>query len=1201
MRVQDANAGEPVSWLANLRIQTKLLLVFGLLLTVLLLVLAAVFSGAKEQTEARRWTLHTYAVIDAQQKFVIAVRDLQVAVRGYTLRSNEADLAGLEDAQVSARQSIDELRAMVVDNPLQVTRVEQIAETLNRYVGQSITPHIDRLRTLRARGSSGLQADVVAAGEAQLAQATPDLQQLSELTGALVGLERRLMAERLEALRESTRELQYILMGALLTVIVLTGLGLWFASRQITAPVTHLTGLMTRLADGERRINIPGLTREDEVGAMARALNAFKKLVVTNHQTTWVKSHVGELSTQLQQINDRAAFGDAVMGRIAPLVEAGVAVFYAANDDGQTLERLAAYGLRHGRSEPRLALGEGLVGECAKTRTVIQLTPVPDHYAAIESGTGAAPPTAVILLPLVLANRLVGVLEFAAFTPFTAAQMQLLDELLPVVALSFDNLNRALKTTDLLTETRRQSAALTASEEELRAQQDELRAQNQTLETQSAQLKASEEELRVQAEELQATNEELREQSEALGEQKKQVEAAERAAQEKADALARASQYKSEFLANMSHELRTPLNSLLILARGLADNDDNHLSADEVESAEVIHSAGTSLLRLINDILDLSKIEAGKMDLSLERMPIAEITSNLSRTFRSISRDKGVALVVEHDPALPEALETDAGKLEQILNNLLSNAFKFTAQGQVTLRAAAAPGDRICFEVSDTGIGIPADKFHRVFQAFEQVDGSTRRQYGGTGLGLSIARSMAQLLGGDITLESTPGQGSCFTVTLPLKAERIDAPVAEFIAAPRRVAAAPATAPAVLPALPVATVDDDRLKITAGETVILVVEDDVSFARILLDTVRKRGHRGLVATDGESGLALARRFKPAGILLDVMLPGMDGWAVIEQLKAQTDTRAIPVHFISATEERSRALEAGAVGFLTKPVDREGLSGALARLQHFEPGRLRRVLVVDDDSGARLAVRKLLASQQVEVLDAEDAETALARLRADGDAIDCIVLDLGLPGMDGFSFLEQTAELPEPPPVVVYSGRDLSREETLRLRAHTDSIVIKGARSPERLLDEVSLFLHSLRPPRDAVPPSKVDATLAGKTVLVVDDDVRNMFAMSKALRAKGLNVVMAQDGHKALKQLESVSGIDLVLMDIMMPGMDGYDTMREVRKNPAWTHLPMLALTAKAMRGDREKCLEAGANDYLAKPVDLDKLFSMMRVWLAKA
>jgi len=678
--------------------------------------------------------------------------------------------------------------------------------------------------------------------------------------------------------------------------------------------------------------------------------------------------------------------------------------------------------------------------------------------------------------------------------------------------------------------------------------------------------------------------------------------------EQKAEELARASQYKSEFLANMSHELRTPLNSLLILSRGLADNEDGHLSQDEIESARVIHESGSNLLRLINDILDLSKVESGKMDVVLDELKLKSFAARLMRSFRHVAKEKGLEFSVEVDAGLPEIIGTDGSKLEQVANNLLGNAFKFTRQGSVRVSIGRPAADRvvgipgldatkaIAIRVSDSGVGIPKDKFDRIFQAFEQVDASTSRQFGGTGLGLTISRSLAKLLGGDILIDSEEGRGTTFTIVLPerYKGER---------ATPGESAGEPEAAPAAVPpsaissvALTQTAIPDDRASIQPGDTVILIVEDDPAFARILADMVHRKGFRVLAAADGENGLAVAQLYRPTGVLLDVMLPGMDGWSVIDRLKADPNTRHIPVHFISATDQHSRGLELGAVGFLTKPVSRDDINHAFERLLHFSEGKPRHVLIVDDDAGSRMAVRKLIASEGTDVDEASNGEEALARLRQ--AEYDCVILDLGLPGMDGFQFLDKASHAGRVPPVVVYSGRELSKEESLRLRQYTDSIVIKGARSPERLLDEVSLFLHSIRS-APSVPVRELDESLSGRSVLVVDDDMRNVFALSKALRSKGLNVVMAQDGQKALRQLAENDKIEIVLMDIMMPGMDGYETMREVRRQPQFTKLPMIALTAKAMRGDREKCLEAGANDYLSKPIDIDKLLSMMRVWLS--
>jgi CheY-like chemotaxis protein len=565
---------------------------------------------------------------------------------------------------------------------------------------------------------------------------------------------------------------------------------------------------------------------------------------------------------------------------------------------------------------------------------------------------------------------------------------------------------------------------------------------------------------------------------------------------------------------------------------------------------------------------------------------------------------------------LPATLRTDATKLEQIANNLIGNAFKFTHQGSVTAhigRPSAAislpPGmqgkDVIAIAVTDTGIGIPPDKAQKIFQAFEQVDASTSRQYGGTGLGLTISKRIAELLDGDIVLHSAVGHGSTFTILLPL-----EGPSGVPLAAPSNGITAPSPArPTMTPALLPETIEDDRASVMPGDTTILIIEDDPVFARILADMVRRKGYRVLAAADGESGLQLAAKYSPTGILLDVMLPGMDGWTVIERLKENAATRHVPVHFISAVDEANRGRDLGAVGFLTKPVSREAIGEAFDRLLHFAEGRMRHLLIVDDDADSRAAMRTLLRNDEVTIEEAGSAEEALERMGA--TTYDCIVLDLGLPGISGIEFLEQLSAAGSIPPVVVYSGRELSREESLKLRQYTDSIVIKGARSPERLLDEVSLFLHSIQGGRvrQAAVGAKATAAspaaavtdaheLVHRKVLLVDDDMRNLFALSKVLRGWGMHVTMAQDGLKALKALADHSDIELVLMDVMMPVMDGYDTIREIRAQPQLVKLPIIALTAKAMRGDREKCLEAGANDYLSKPIDIDKLSSMMHVWL---
>ncbi|MGN6481605.1 response regulator, partial [Luteibacter sp.] len=1006
---------------------------------------------------------------------------------------------------------------------------------------------------------------------------------------------------------------------SLVLCLVVGGLVIAMTFRLITRPLVRMTELMTRLAAHDHTIEVRQLTRRDEIGEIARSLQVFKTMAIETAGQTWLKSAITTISNRLQECTTYREFAEALVSELVSSLKAGVGVFYIYREDTRRLELAGSYGFRQRRHvTTEYALGEGLVGQAAANGHAITLQDIPDDYTRIHSGTGEAAPRSVVVVPVMSRDTLLGVIEIASFEHLTGLQERLLDELMPIAALSLENLARALRTHDLLGQTQSQADELRASEEALRHQQDalqttnsELHAKTAELQEQSQRLIASEEELRVQTEELHASNEELREKSLTLNHQKDALEALQKETHEKAEELARASQYKSEFLANMSHELRTPLNSLLILSRSLADNDEENLTGEQVESARIIHDAGSNLLRLINDILDLSKVEAGKMELMVDTLPLADLARTLGRTFNHVAQEKKLAFEVKLEDGLPASIRTDGGKLEQVVNNLLSNAFKFTSHGSVRLRIARPargaalpagldPERAICIAVTDSGIGIPPDKFQRVFHAFEQVDASTSRQYGGTGLGLAISRRIAMLMGGDITLESAVGQGSTFTIFLPEDApdsagERTD-PVS------REQAAAEATLP-LSPSLIAESIDDDRAALAPGDTIILVVEDDPAFARILADMIHRKGHRVLAAADGETGLALARQYRPTGILLDVMLPGMDGWTVIDRLKHDAATRHIPVHFISATDDASRGMELGAVGFLTKPVSRESIATAFDRLLHFAEGRTRHLLVVDDDASARAAVRTLLKDDNVVIEEAGSGEEALAKTQE--TAYDCIVLDLGLPGMSGMEFLEQLSQSGHTPPVVVYSGRDLSREESMKIRQYTDSIVVKGARSPDRLLDEVSLFLHSIRHGGAAAAAERPTAArgmdegdLRGRRLLLVDDDMRNLFALSKVLRGKGIDVVMAQDGQKALDALDKDPELELVLMDIMMPVMDGYDTMRAIRAKPAVANVPIIALTAKAMRGDREKCLEAGANDYLSKPIDVDRLLSMIRGWL---
>jgi CheY-like chemotaxis protein/signal transduction histidine kinase/CHASE3 domain sensor protein len=1200
------------TWLAHLPIRYKIIIAISLLLGLFLLNSLMNVASQNEQSETRQWADHTYQVllqIEAMQRTALSG---QLGLRGYLITHKSSELDRMNANAKDLQQELGQLRQATADNPLQQLRIDRIEAMLTLWnselQGLLITPE----QAVQDPSSPAGVLQLTQIHANYLAKRTVKVEQYTAIFDEMSDTERQLLAVRTQKAAQLLRRTMYVNIASGLIGLLLGFMVISLTSRLIARPIRRLTTLMTRLADHDHDMEIRGVWRRDEIGEIARALEVFKQMVIDSEQQALLKSQAALISKRLQQATNHREFAERFTSLLTPLLNAGVSLLYGFDQSRQRLDLLGSYGMRLRNSPEAYMPGEGLIGQCALAREPITLDEVPENYLHIDSGAGAALPRQITIRPLLLREQLVGVLEFAGFTPPSPQHQALLDELLPMAALTLENLNRAVNTQDLLEQTREQADELRVSSLTLKQQQNALRDANDILqaktielEEQSQRLLASEEELRVQADELQASNEELRLKTDTLRQQKQQVEGLQRETQQKAEELARASQYKSEFLANMSHELRTPLNSLLILSRSLADNREGNLDAEQVESARIIHDAGSSLLRLINDILDLSKIEAGKMELSLMDFPLQSLARSLRRTFDHVAREKKLDYEVRLDDDLPAEIRTDPTRLEQIVNNLLANAFKFTAQGSIRVHIGHPAGilpwldatkeqHMLAISVKDTGIGISEDKQERIFNAFEQADSSTSRKFGGTGLGLSISRRMAELLGGDIIMRSEVGQGSEFVLLLPEHAPE------EKTAASGEPATihTPIVRPVTRSLLPAEGVADDRERIAPGDSVILIVEDDPSFARILADIVRQKGHRVLHSVDGEEGLALARRYHPVGILLDVMLPGMDGWTVIERLKSDPATRHIPVHFLSATDDASRGREMGAVGFLTKPVTREAINDAFERLLHFAKGRTRHLLVVDDDASARAAVRTLLNQDDVSIEEAASGEEALQKINETG--YDCIVLDLGLPGISGVEMLEKLAQSGSIPPVVVYSGRELSREENLRIRQYTDSIVIKGVRSPERLLDEVSLFLHSIREstgPQAASPSPSYDG-LSGHHVMLVDDDMRNLFALSKVLRGWGLQVTMAQDGQKALQHLQEHDNVELVLMDIMMPGMDGYEVTRAIRAQPSLSHLPVIALTAKAMRGDREQCLEAGANDYLSKPIDLDKLASMMHVWL---
>ncbi|HEY1811838.1 MAG TPA: response regulator [Kofleriaceae bacterium] len=901
----------------------------------------------------------------------------------------------------------------------------------------------------------------------------------------------------------------------------------------------------------------------------------------------WVRRLQVELNEKLQGDLRPESIGEKILSSLVPRTGAVLGAAYVR--EGNVLRRIAGYALP-AKAPATIPLGETLTGEAARAGKLVHVADLPVDYLAVSSASGQAKPREVAILPASVDGYVQAVIELAYVQRIGEVELAALPRLAEPIAIALRTANDRQQLEALLEETQRQA-------EELQAQGEELRVSNEELEQQSRALQISQTQLENQQAELEQINSQLEEQTQSLGQQRDELS---RASSE----LQRSNEYKSQFLANMSHELRTPLNSSLILARLLADNRDGNLNEEQIKFAETIYSAGNDLLTLINDILDLSKIEAGMLDVRPEPLAVRRQLDELRDGFAAVAAQKSLELGFVVEPNVPDSIETDPVRLGQILKNLVSNALKFTERGGVTVTARAAGGG-IELAVRDTGIGIPVEHHERIFEAFRQVDAASTRKFGGTGLGLSISRDLARLLGGDLRVASEPGRGSTFTLFLPVRYAGRVAPAATALSTP-----APASARVKPPRAPepktTPPFDDDRAQITPTSRSLLVIEDDVAFARVLCDLARELEFQVLVATTADDGLALARHYLPNAIVLDVGLPDRSGLAVLDSLKRDPRTRHVPVHMVSVDDHTRAALEMGAVGYALKPIERERLADAIRRLEAKFTQKLRRVLIVEDDAVLRESTAKLLAADDVETITAGTAASALELLRA--STFDCMIVDLALPDRSGVELLEEISrgEQYAFPPVIVYTGRSLTADEVHELERFSRSIIIKGARSPERLLDEVTLFLHQVE---SELPPERQrmlrdardrEAVFEGRKILIAEDDVRNVFALTAVLEPKGAKVQIARNGREALAALQATPETDLVLMDIMMPEMDGLEATRLLRKEPRFAKLPIIALTAKAMQDDRDRCLDAGANDYIAKPLDVDKLLSLARVWIRK-
>jgi len=1106
---------------------------------------------------ALQWVEHTDRVIGNANETVKLSIDMETGMRGFLITGDERFLDPYEVAKPRIFGSLQSLRGMVEDNPQQVERIDRLIalqQAWNTFGSEMIN----------LRRSQGDYRALIGNGRGK--RLTDEIRKEFD---NLIASEQQLRMARNERVNSVTVT---VMSSFVLFIIGLSALLAYLGRRDLLA----LSG-----------------TYDENFKAQQRAAERLE------HQA-WLRNGQTQLAEQVLGQLTLPMLGDNILRFFGGYLGSVVGALYVRDEHGR-LVRVASYGLDAEEQAREQVLGdhEGLLAQAVREARLLRLDDLPDDYFHLSSGLGRGLPRSAMLMPCSDDGQINGVLELGFLRPLQERDEEMLQRVRGNLGISIESARYRQRLQEVLAETQQLN-------EELQVQQEELKTANEELEEQSRVLKESQAHLETQQAELEQTNEQLSERTEALDRKNDELLHAQDELQARADELQRSSKYKSEFLANMSHELRTPLNSSLILAKLLAENGEGNLSDEQVKFAESIYSAGNDLLNLINDILDIAKVEAGKLEVRPESTQVERLVEGLRGMFEPLAGHKGLAFEVTAEAQVPATLFTDRQRLEQILKNLLSNAIKFTERGQVSLNIGYQPGTGIVFAVRDTGIGIAADQQQAIFGAFHQVDGTSNRRYGGTGLGLSISRDLAHLLGGQISVDSSPGQGSVFSLILPERYERVAQDIEPLSLRPAVDSLPPAPqAPAVAaPKRQAPAFADDRERAPFGNRCILVIEDEPNFARILFDLAHELGYSCLVAQGADEGFELAAQYIPDAILLDMRLPDHSGLTVLQRLKEQASTRHIPVHIISVEDRVEAAMHMGAVGYAVKPTSREQLKEVFARLEAKLTQKLKHILLVEDDDLQRESIARLIGDDDVEITAVAMAQDALALLRE--NIYDCMIIDLKLPDMLGNELLKRmTAEdIRAFPPVIVYTGRNLTREEEADLLKYSRSIIIKGARSPERLLDEVTLFLHKVESQlsnerqRMLKTARSRDKVFEGRKVLLVDDDVRNIFALTSALEHKGAIVEIGRNGREAIERLEQHDDIDLVLMDVMMPEMDGFEATRLIRQQSRWRKLPIIAVTAKAMKDDQQRCLQAGANDYLAKPIDLDRLFSLIRVWL---
>ncbi len=1191
----------------KLSLKTNLRLGLGLSLILLILSSLASYISIKNLIKNADLVAHSNEIMNGLDNAISNLKDAETGQRGYLLTGNKVFLEPYYGAKERANEFYNLIKKATIDNAFQQQKIDTLKEILDSRLNI-----IEKTINVKKNGAT--------VSESYLLEGKNYMDRVRAIIKEMQAEEKRLLASRTTKMNTFAGYTPFLIIFAavlslLITIFFYRKVSSDFNQRlklqqklqaineETAKRIELIQNIASQISSGDYNVRLDDEAK-DGLGSLAGSLNAMAKSLHYSfgllEDKEWMQTGVAKLNDKMVGDKEMPVLVNDMLDLLVEHTKSHVAALYVLGDD-KYLHLAGGYALSNRSQEPAIALGEGLIGQCLESRELILLENLPDTDLTISYATGQTKPKTVIAVPILRDGLMMGVIELGTLNTYPQRKLDFLKNVSNNIGVAIHVAQNRKKLQEFLEETQAQA-------EELQAQHSELEGLNAELEAQTQKIQASEEELRVQQEELLQSNQELEERSALLEEKNQTIQERNVEIQQKAEQLELSTKYKSEFLANMSHELRTPLNSILLLSKLMADNED--LDKEYTEYAEVIQSSGQGLLSLIDEILDLSKIESGKMKLEIEDVNINEVATDLRLLFNPIANDKKLEFEITIEKDLPQVMETDKMRLEQILKNLLSNAFKFTGKGKVSLSLSTNLANKtIVFKVKDSGIGIASDKLNLVFQAFQQADGSTRRKFGGTGLGLSISKELAKLLGGDIKLESTIDVGSEFTLIVPINYAENAAFLEEqqglyaLEEQNRLTEKANANIERFTVNLIPNDIEDDRHNIVAGDKIILIIEDDTAFAKTLLDFTRKRKYKGIVAVRGDVGIEMATAYNPLAILLDIQLPIMDGWQVMEELKSNPKTRPIPVHIMSSLAVKKESLLKGAVDFINKPVALEHMKQIFEKLEDALSRHPKKVLIVEENEQHAKALSYFLSNASIQTQVVGNVNESIEALKS--KEVECVILDMGVPDKGAYETLEtiKKSEGLENLPIIVFTGKNLSKGEESRIKQYADSIVVKTAHSYQRILDEAGLFLHLVE--EKGKKELSFSAHLGGlhqvlkdKTVLIADDDVRNIFSLTKALELHNMKVLSATDGKEALRVLAENPKVDVVLMDMMMPEMDGYETTRTIREMNRYKQLPILAVTAKAMMGDREKCIAAGASDYISKPVDIDQLISLLRVWL---